>query len=281
MTSKLETTFETAVAGVIDVGPSEALLDLETLAASLWAEGGTVPYPIASALTIGAAEIVIRDPSAPRDVRLAGMRVTPSGSVRLARQNESSTIEHAEDPLADLGVVLWELLVGRRFGLDDVLSNGDLRPLAATCMRERLGVALGSLERRVLAEVEPIVVRSLSRASTTRFGSLDSFVRALDAAIRPASPLRIAEWLRVVAGPRTRLPLVTPSPPATRPLNARPARSESMRLTDASAPNATNALSLLDGIGEATRFVPTREVVHASRAVVVDAPWWNLPAKAL
>ena len=251
---------------MVDLGPAEPPIDLETLVCALWSEGGTVPFAIASAMAIGSADLVRRDRDAAIDLRLETLGLTTAGELRSLRTGDGDS-----DPLSDVGILLWELLVGRRFHHDDLRSNGDLHSLVATCSRERIGAPLGSLERRALSDVEPLVARAVSTTIAARFTSLGSFVRALDAAIRPASPLRVAEWMRVVVGPRTRAPLVTPSPPAVRPHGSKPRPARSSRTT-----SDTSALSLLEDVAVAPRPLSPKELLHTTRTVAVEPPWWNV-----
>lgn len=251
---------------IVDLGPAEPPIDLETLVGALWSDGGTVPFAIASAIAIASADLVRRDRATAIDIRLEALGLTSAGELRSLRTGDGGS-----DPLTDVGILLWELLVGRRFHHDDLRSNGDLHSLVATCTRERIGAPLGSLERRALSDLEPLVARAISKSNTARFTSLGSFVRALDAVIRPASPLRVAEWMRVVVGPRTRAPLVTPSPPAVRPQGSKPRPARSHRpMSD------TSALSLLEDLAVASRPLSPSELLHTTRTVAVEPPWWNV-----
>lgn len=271
MDSSVEGGRSTSEGKRLDLGPSESDIDLETVVGALWSEGGTVPFPIASSITIGAAQCLrelganASSPSVPY-ASLPSLRLSVSGQVRLFRDAGATS----DDPLFDVGIVLWELLVGRRFSIDDFHANGDVRTLVATCTSERRGAPLGSLERRALAELDPIVSRALSRGIASRFVSLGSFVRALDAVMRPASSLRLAEWMRVVVGPRTRSPLVTPSPPSVRP-------KPSVRRDEARAKADADALdlALLEGLAKSASRATSHELSHSARTVTVGPAWWN------
>jgi hypothetical protein len=256
---------------IVDLGPAEPPIDLETLVGALWSDGGTVPFAIASAIAIAAADLVRRDRATATaiDIRLEALGLTSAGELRSLQTGDGGS-----DPLTDVGMLLWELLVGRRFHHDDLRSNGDLHSLVATCTRERIGAPLGSLERRALSDMEPLVARAISKTNTARFTSLGSFVRALDAVIRPASPLRVAEWMRVVVGPRTRAPLVTPSPPAVRPHGSKPRKSGAARSNRPMSD--TSALSLLEDLAVASRTLSPNELLHTTRTVAVEPPWWNV-----
>ncbi|AKT39253.1 uncharacterized protein CMC5_034010 [Chondromyces crocatus] len=91
------------------------------------------------------------------------------------------------------GVVLWELLAGQR------LFQGD----------NQGAVMLSILEGRIpsLAEVAPwvdaglvrVVERAVARAAEERFASALEMANALERALSPASPGRVAAWVQEVA----------------------------------------------------------------------------------
>lgn len=195
----------------LDSSATRRALDLATLTAVLWSEGGTVPYAIASAIVVEACNVLATLPSASCLVALEHLSIDTSGRIALG------TAAHAPsvcEPMVDLGVVAWELFAGRRFSLQDVLPGGDVPSLVSICARE--GRSTGSLERRMLSEIDPLVRRATALDPAQRHASFLSFARAMDATVRPSSMLRVAAWFSSMTGPRLRAPLVTPSPPKVR-----------------------------------------------------------------
>jgi len=188
---------------------------LSALVDALYRGGATVPSAIASAIVVEACAALREEASPLRIVALEHLGISSTGALTLAPATGEGAVC---EPMVDLGIVLWELFAGRRFCLDDVLPGGDVPSLVSA--RSREGRAPGSLERRVLAEVDPIVARATALDPSRRFPSFDTFSRAMSAAVRPASPLRVAAWRASVSGARGRDPLVTPSPPSVRPVRA-------------------------------------------------------------
>lgn len=94
-----------------------------------------------------------------------------------------------------MGVVLWELLAGkplfeteaRRLG---ALAPGWTPPLSSATNPE------------VPKGVDLVVARLLQRDAARRYATAEAAAAALEAAIRPASPARVAEWVADVAGTR-------------------------------------------------------------------------------
>lgn len=91
------------------------------------------------------------------------------------------------------GIVLWELLTGRR--LFDASSEGQLV----------LQVAMGSIESpQTFADVSPeldaVTLRALAREPKERFATAHEMARALGEACRPATQIEVSDWVKSVAG---------------------------------------------------------------------------------
>lgn len=229
---------------------------------TLWTRGASVPLPIASALVTFMLDLC----EAANDEALA---ITLDDFVPLA----DGTLEHhareaAPDvptsevrtrTLFDLALVAWELFVGKRITPSDVDERGEIASLVSA--RASFGPPLGSLERRALAEIDPVLARAFGHRGEP-FGSLGDFAKALDAAARPASRLRVAEWLRVARGPVLRAPLVTPEPPRVK-TSHESARVQAMRPWRETEESALALLALVRDGAKRDR-VAGRAVKHAS-----------------
>lgn len=195
-------------------------------------QGSNIPLPIASAILIGALlglhaaheavdddgkslGIVHRDVS-PHNI-LVGVdgiaRVLDFGIAKAAERahhtrtgevkgklgymapeqlfNEDSLGREAD--IYSVGVILWEILTGRRLFAND--SHGQ------TMMR----VANGridtprSVRSDVAPEMEAIVMKALARQPRNRFRSAREFAMALEATCPPATQREVGDWLTGVA----------------------------------------------------------------------------------
>jgi serine/threonine-protein kinase len=90
-------------------------------------------------------------------------------------------------------VVLWELLVGQRlFQAVDAASTLErvlFAPIAAPC----------SLVPSVPKAVDAVVMRGLSRERSRRYSTAKEMALALEAALPPASPSQVGEWVEARA----------------------------------------------------------------------------------
>ena len=180
---------------------------------TLWTRGASVPLPIASALVMAMIDLCDESSDEARALTLDDFVPLADGS--LEHHETSSAPKVSKDEvhartLFDLALVSWELFVGKRVTPSDVDERGEIPSLVAA--RAGYGPPLGSMERRALAEIDPVLARAFGNRGEA-FADLADFAKALDAAARPASRLRVTEWLRLARGPVLRAPLVTPEPP--------------------------------------------------------------------
>lgn len=180
---------------------------------TLWTRGASVPLPIASAFVTFMIEAC--DPESDEATSLTLDDFVPLADGTLEHHvTTAAPVVPASDVRTrtqfDLALVAWELFVGKRITPTDVDERGEIASMVAA--RASFGPPLGSLERRALAEIDPVLARAFGHHGEP-FASLGEFEKALDAAARPASRLRVAEWLRIARGPVLRAPLVTPEPP--------------------------------------------------------------------
>jgi hypothetical protein len=245
---------------------------------TLWSRGASVPLPIASALVMSMIALCDESSDEARALTLDDFVPLADGSIE--HHETSSAPKVPEDEvtartLFDLALVSWELFVGKRITPSDVDERGEMASLVTA--RAGYGPPLGSLERRALAEIDPVLARAFG-ARGEPFADLTDFAKALDAAARPASRLRVTEWLRLARGPVLRAPLVTPAPPRVAP------QSESTR-TRAAAPFCAtdeSALALLalvrDGAKRDKRELGARKLASLPTARTEPAshpatPW--------
>lgn len=93
------------------------------------------------------------------------------------------------------GVVLWEVLTGRRlFAADD---PGAVIARILTHTAE----APSRLVPGIPPELDAVVARALKRQRTDRFASALEFARELERAVAPVGALEVSEWVCAVAGP--------------------------------------------------------------------------------
>jgi eukaryotic-like serine/threonine-protein kinase len=99
------------------------------------------------------------------------------------------------------GVVLWELLVGRRMHagrgeseLFSVVLGGDLQTMeqAAADQRE----AMGEKRWAEIERISPLVMKALAKTSTERYQTADAMAEALRAAVTPAPANDLSAWVR-------------------------------------------------------------------------------------
>jgi hypothetical protein len=234
-------------------------LDLATLVSSLWECGATVPMAIASRLVLAVAGAVEAHGTS-AEVTLERTFVHEDGDVHLVRANGSEPA--VCEPLVDVGIVAWELFVGRRFTLADVHPSGDVMGLVATCAKER---SLGALERRSLSAIDPLVARTTAHDPSRRFPSLPAFARAFAEAMPPAGRFSLVAWLCAVTGPLPRAPFLTPRPPSV----ARVTRS---------VPRGTSPDRMLRELADLMPEPARTKVSHGQAPVIETSPWWTSSA---
>ncbi|MCU0685720.1 MAG: serine/threonine protein kinase, partial [Polyangiaceae bacterium] len=207
---------------------------LEALVEGARALGERAPPDVASALVVGvlaglqAAHVAKADGGAPlelvhRDVSPHNVLVGADGvarlidfgiaqaAVRLRSTRDGKLMgklpymapEQLEGdgatPLSDLysaGVVLWELLAGRR--LFEASSEG---ALLAKILAGRVP-PLASYAPALPPALGELVARALSREPGARFASAHEMAVALELALPPASPRKVGEWVERVAQPQ-------------------------------------------------------------------------------
>jgi len=92
-------------------------------------------------------------------------------------------------------VLLWELLTGER------LFEGETEGMILGRVLDDLVPPPSSLRPGLPAALDEIALRGLDRDQERRFESARAMARALEAALRPAGPDEIGEWVQAMAGP--------------------------------------------------------------------------------
>ncbi len=253
---------------------SEASLDVPTaphatLGATcdtLWTRGASVPLPIASALVTFMIDSCDPESDEACSLTLDDFVPLADGTLERHATTAAPNVPARDVPTRtqfDLALVAWELFVGKRITPSDVDERGEIASMVSA--RASFGPPLGSLERRALAEIDPVLARAFGHRGAA-FASLGDFAKALDAAARPASRLRVAEWLRVARGPVLRAPLVTPEPPRVS------SASESTRVRAMRPWRETeeSALALLALVRDGAKRDPSRH--HATKRASLPIP---------
>jgi serine/threonine protein kinase len=199
----------------------------------------------------------------------------------------------ARSDLYSLGVILWELLVGRR--PFEGRSFGDFVLLHAT----QPPVPPSRAERPQLRETIPpaldaIVLRCLAKRPEQRFASAAELRAALAAVAAPSRPsrrparLRLPRWAFVAAaalGAVTALTLVLAARPARRSFGPATARVPSPPTYEITTPVVLMPETLtLPTVGESMHFAPTvvqSQPARRRRARVVVHSDGDLPATAI
>jgi len=102
-----------------------------------------------------------------------------------------------------MGVLLWELLVGRRLHTGrneaEVFSAVlDGRAPLLTVVLENSRETLGDDRWASLKALEPVAARALSANAADRYQSAGEMLEALLKAVSPATPIAVAEWVRTL-----------------------------------------------------------------------------------
>jgi eukaryotic-like serine/threonine-protein kinase len=92
-----------------------------------------------------------------------------------------------------MGIVLWELLTGRR------LFRGNDEAQTITRVLFGAVAAPSTTLRSSPRELDPIVLRALERDPIKRFASAEEMAAALESVLTPATPGVVGEWVRSVA----------------------------------------------------------------------------------
>jgi serine/threonine protein kinase len=92
------------------------------------------------------------------------------------------------------GVVIWEALAGRRLYVAD--SQIEL----VHKLMEAIVEPPSAYNPEVTPELDQIVLKALARDPADRYATAEEMAEAIDTAIRPASALKVADWVRAVAG---------------------------------------------------------------------------------
>ncbi|MFO0567646.1 MAG: serine/threonine-protein kinase [Polyangiaceae bacterium] len=129
----------------------------------------------------------------------ARLQVTTPGELKgkLAYMAPEQALGSAVDRRADLysaGVILWELLTGRR-----MFPAGELDRLLARARPEPVDPP-SRYSDRIAPEVDHVVMRALARAPENRFATAKELARALEVALPPASAVTVGEWVESACG---------------------------------------------------------------------------------
>jgi eukaryotic-like serine/threonine-protein kinase len=92
------------------------------------------------------------------------------------------------------GVVLWEALTCRRLFLGETEAQL-LRKVMEADVKEP-----SRHNAEVSADLDRVVLRALAREPEMRFSTAHEMAAALDAAVRPASPMVVGEWVKATGG---------------------------------------------------------------------------------
>jgi serine/threonine-protein kinase len=127
------------------------------------------------------------------------LQMTNEGQVKgkLAYMAPEQLLEKTVDARSDVyaaGVVLWESLAGQRlFGEENpgaVMVSVLTRPIPAP----------STVSPRVPRKLDRIAMRALERDPALRFQTARDMALAIEASVPAASPVRVAEWVRGLAG---------------------------------------------------------------------------------
>jgi eukaryotic-like serine/threonine-protein kinase len=100
------------------------------------------------------------------------------------------------------GVVLWELIAGRRLFAGETEIETFTNVLQAEIKapsKLRRDTMRGAVEPTVARRLDDVILKSLERDVTKRFGTAREFAIALERVIPPASTLEVSEWMESAA----------------------------------------------------------------------------------
>jgi serine/threonine-protein kinase len=120
-----------------------------------------------------------------------------------AEQLTGAAVTRAADLFA-LGVVLWEMLVGRRLHggkSADVVVGAVLGGNAPTLSAGLASTYEGAERYAEVAPLEPVVARALARRPGDRYESAQAMLEALVAAAPPAPATAVAAWVKAAGAP--------------------------------------------------------------------------------
>lgn len=116
------------------------------------------------------------------------------GKVRYMAPEQVHGATSRRSDIFSMGIVLWQLLAGRR--LFDGDSDGEV---LARVLEAKVPPPSG-FDPNIAPELERAVLRSLERAPEDRYATALEMARALERADATAKPSEVAEWLERVAG---------------------------------------------------------------------------------
>jgi serine/threonine protein kinase len=129
------------------------------------------------------------------------MQSTRDGQLKgkLSYMSPEQILRKPVDRRADVyaaGVVLWEALTGRKLFQADDVSGLAMAVLAGEVPRP------SSRRTSPSSALDDVVLRALDRRPEARFATALDFASDLEAALPPAPPRKVAEWVAAVAGER-------------------------------------------------------------------------------
>ncbi|MDB4937014.1 MAG: serine/threonine protein kinase [Labilithrix sp.] len=127
------------------------------------------------------------------------LQTTRDGKIKgkLAYMSPEQLTGHEPDRRTDVyatAVILWEALAGRR------LHSGDNDAIVYANVLHSKVSPPSAYSPQVPPALDAVVMRALERDVRLRFATAEEMVVALEAAINPASPTAVGEWVRNLAG---------------------------------------------------------------------------------
>ena len=145
---------------------------------------------VARVLDFGVAKAAARVTSTRGNAAKGKLRYMAPEQIRGAAERRSDVYA--------AGVVLWELLTGKR------LFDGENDAVTVMTILEGCGTPPSHVASDVPVALDDIVLRSLALDPNDRFPTARAMAVALERAVRPATPREVGEWLDRVSGPRLR-----------------------------------------------------------------------------